>query len=327
MNDLLLNPLSTFSDAWIRAALGGATQAFVAFLLVITRVSGLLIIGPVFGHPDLPVQMRVLLAITLSLLITPAVVGGSSQTVFTHLDLNRDGMLSSEEIPPPWEQTALRMRDQAGKAPDASLTAAEFRLSLPLPSSLADLLWLIAGEFALGLALGLGVMTVMSGLQLAGNLIDSQIGVSLGEVFNPELETPTSFSSDLMYLLSTVLLLSLGGHVLLISTLVETFRAIPVGYAFVSAPAIELLKNLVHQSMALALQISAPVIATLSLVGLAMGYLGHTIPQVNVLVMGFPIRTMVGLFVVVLALAGMGDRVATILPGVIDQLRLVLTGR
>lgn len=326
MNDLLPQAVQSFSDAWIQAALGGATQAFVAFVLVVTRVSGLLVIGPVFGHPDFPLQMRVLLVMMISLLLTPTLLTADGQSVFKNLDANRDGQLVSEEIPNPWQEPALRMRAAAGKPADAPLTAAEFRLTLPFPSSLADLAWLVIAEFGLGLALGLGVMTVMSGLQLAGNLVDAQLGVSLGEVFNPELETPTSFSSDLLYLLGTVVLLGLGGHVMMISTLAETFRALPVGYAFVSPPALDLLRDLVNQSLALALQIAAPILATLSIVGLAMGYLGHTIPQVNVLIMGFPIRALAGLLVFVAALSGMGDRIAQTLPAVMDQLRLSLTG-
>lgn len=326
MDALLQHTVPSLNDAWIRAALGGATQAFIAFVLIVTRVSGMLVIGPVFGHPDLPIQMKAFLAITLSLLLTPTLIGAGSNTVFTHLDLNHDGHLVPAEIPAPWEDSAKRMRAAVGKGPDAPLNADEFRLSLPYPNSVADLAWLLTAEFGLGLALGLGVLTIMSGLQLAGNIIDSQLGVSLGEVFNPEFEVPTSFSSDLLYLVGTVILLGLGGHVLMIKTLAETFRTLPVGYAFISPPALDLLRDLVHQSLALALQVAAPVLATLTIVGLAMGYLGHTIPQVNVLTMGFPIRTLVGLLVFLLALVNMGDRIATAIPQVIDQLRQSLMG-
>jgi flagellar biosynthetic protein FliR len=57
-----------------------------------------------------------------------------------------------------------------------------------------------------------------------------------------------------------------------------------------------------------------------------MGFLGHTIPQLNVLVIGFPVRTLVGLIVFGLALPGIADILARILPGGIQQLRDTLMG-
>lgn len=318
--------LQPFSDAGLSALLQGTTQTFIAFVLVVTRVSGLLVIGPMFGHPDIPLQMRVLLAIALSLLLTPSAVGLHGQAVFSHLDGDHSGLLEPAEVPAIWESTVAELRTREGKPSDAALTAADFRLKFPFPESLLDLAWLVAAEFGLGLALGLGVLIIMTGLQLAGNLIDSQLGVSLGEVFNPELETPTSFSSDLLYLLGTVLLLGVGGHILMISALVDTFRALPVGYAQLSVPALEFLRNLVHQSFSLSLQVAAPIIGTLAVVGLTMGYLSHSIPQINVLTMGFPVRTLVGLWVVIMSLTAMGERWSTTFGAVLEQLRFLLTG-
>src|SRR5262245_56908239 len=56
----------------------------------------------------------------------------------------------------------------------------------PVPQSLPDYLWLGIVELALGLALGMGMTIILSALQMAGNLIDQQLGLALGQVFNPE---------------------------------------------------------------------------------------------------------------------------------------------
>jgi flagellar biosynthetic protein FliR len=319
-------PFDAFAALDMSQLLRGATSAFVAFTLVVTRMSGMVAIGPVFGHPSLPLQIRAFLVLALSIVITPALLVMDQQRTFELLDRNQNQIVTRDEVPDSLVPQFESLLEAAGKQGDAGLKTDEFRLSPPLPASLAEYAWLALVEFGMGIALGLGVMTIVSGLQMAGSLIDAQIGVSLGSVFNPEFENDASLSGELLHQLGLVIFLIVGGHHLIISALMDTFQALPVGYAWISSPAIELLSSLVHQSLVLAVQISAPVMATMAIVGLAMGFLGHTIPQLNVLVMGFPVRTLVGLIVFGLAVPGIAEILARILPGGIQQLRDVLIG-
>lgn len=322
MDALLHNfTLQPFTDAWLEQALTGATQYFVAFALVLTRMSGLVAIGPVFGHPDIPLQIRALLVVALSLLVTPGLLGVESTETFRRFDQNHDGQLVQEELPSSMHGLFAEQLQHAGKNAGDGLAPGEFRVGLPLPRSLADLTWLAVAEFGLGLALGLGVLTIAAALQLGGYLIDQQTGVSLGEVFNPELDTSSSLTAETMYWLGTVVFLVVGGHVLVVTSLMDTFQTLPVGYAVVSQSVVELLSNLVHQSLSLAVRVSAPIMVTMSLVGLSMGFLGHTIPQINILVVGFPIRMMVGLTIVGLSLTMLGDIIANQYPKTISDLK------
>src|SRR5262245_4481786 len=306
--------------------LRGATSAFVAFTLVVTRMSGMVVIGPVFGHPSLPLQIRAFLVLAMSIVITPALLAMDQLRTFELLDRNQNQIVTRDEIPESLAAQFESLLEKAGKHGDAGLKADEFQLSPPLPASLVEYAWLALVEFGMGIALGLGVMTIVSGLQMAGSLIDAQIGVSLGSVFNPEFESEASLSGELLHQLGLVIFLVVGGHHLIVSALIDTFQALPVGYAWLSPGAIELLSALVHQSLGLAVQIAAPVMGVMALVGLALGFLGHTRPQLNVLVMGFPVRTLAGLVVVGLAVPGIADLLATALPGGIHQLREVLMG-
>ncbi|HLJ11963.1 MAG TPA: flagellar biosynthetic protein FliR [Planctomycetaceae bacterium] len=307
--------------------LNGATGAFVAFTLIVTRLSGMLVIGPVFGHPNIPVQVRVFLVLAISLVITPTLLGSDQQRTFRLLDRNADGLLTQDELPGSLHPQFARLIENAEKQEGDGLTVDEFHLTLPLPASLFEYAWLALVEFAMGIGLGLGVLTIVSGLQMAGGLIDQQIGTSLGSVFNPEFETDASLSGQMLYQLGLVVFLVLGGHYLIVSALVDTFQTLPVGYAWISPPAVELLSDLVRQSLVLAVQISAPVMGTMAVIGLAMGFLGHTIPQINVLVVGFPIRTLGGLAIMGLATPAIVEALARVLPGGIEQLRLALMGR
>ncbi len=304
----------------------GASAAFVAFTLIVSRISGLAVIAPIFGHPNIPMKIRVFLVLAMSLVITPILVGNGHERTFRLLDRDGDRLVTIDEVPESLPGPVAIMLEKAGKRQGQGLAIDEFFLAKPVPQNVLEYAWLALLEFALGIALGLGVLTIVSGLQMAGSLIDAQIGMSLGSVFNPDFQTESSLSGELLYQLGLVVFLIVGGHHLVISALLDTFQAMPVGYAWVSGDAVNLLSDLVHQSLVLAVQISAPMMGMMAVIGLAMGFLGHTIPQLNVLVVGFPVRTLVGLLLLGLALPAITEALAHIVPGGIMSLRQVLLG-
>src|SRR5262245_5585977 len=154
--------------------LRGVTGIFVAFTLIVTRISGMVVSGPVFGHPSVPLQIRVFLVLAMSLVITPVLLGSSQQRTFRILDRNQDEIVTADEIPESIRSQVDSLLRAAGKRTDEGLTAEEFHLAPPLPDTLAEYAGLAIVEFGLGIALGLGVMTIVSGLQMAGSLIDAQ---------------------------------------------------------------------------------------------------------------------------------------------------------
>ena len=198
-----------------------------------------------------------------------------------------------------------------------------------MPATILDWAWTGIGEFAFGMVLGLGVLIILSGVQLAGTLIDQQSGLALGGIANPALEISGSLVGQSLFMLAVASLLVIeptGLHLMMISALVETFQTVPVGEATISPSTVELLSNLVHQSFVLGVQVAAPILATMSLVALAMGFLSRTVPQMNVLAVGFPVRGMVSTLVLCIALTGIGRHVIDTVPQVIDTLRVSLMG-
>lgn len=300
---------------------------FLNFTLVLFRMSGLMMTAPGFSHSSIPVQIRVLVIVAISLLVTPN-LPRFAQDGFQRLDRNGDQILQAEEIPDVLlpRVHALKLATARQMDADSSLTLDEYLLATEFPPTLLNYLWIVLGELGLGLILGLGVMTVLSALQMAGQMIDQQAGTSLGELFNPELNSSVSVTGEMLYLVGSIIFLSIGGHRLLLDSLIETFRTFPAGQGFVSLDAVSLVSELVHESLILALQVSAPIMATMSIISLAMGFLGHTVPQINVLVFGFPVKVLAGFFVVCLALSGMGELMADSVPQAIATLRSTLSG-
>jgi len=311
-----------------RVLVATALQNFHLFLMVVIRMSGLMTIGPVFGQALVPANVRILLILTISLIVTPTLFY-QAQIGFNKLDSDENQYLSRAEVPEHLQPRFDGILNQYDRAPETGLNFHEYHLGLKVSSTLFDFGWKVMNEFAVGLCLGLGVMIILSGLQMVGEMVDQQIGIALGGVFNPDMGTQTSISGQLMFLLGTtlfVLLTPLNGHVKMVGALIETFQTLPAGEAVIGEASIQLLSQLIHQSMALAIQVSLPLLAATSLVSLAMGFLGHSVPQVNVLMIGFAVRAIVNVFVLLFCLSAGGRTIVKLLPEVIDNIFFTLTG-
>ncbi|MDG2360173.1 MAG: flagellar biosynthetic protein FliR [Planctomycetaceae bacterium] len=324
-------------DFWTRQLLDAAVQQFYMFILIAIRLSGLFTVGPIFSQTTIPINVRVLLVLTLGFVITPVVQQGSGKNVAEY-DQNRDGVLAESEVPlflqGRFEYLANSVHGsrngveiQPGPQRQAVAVSA-FSSYFTAPETLTELLRDIFTEFTLGFLLGLGVTVFLAGLQLSGQLIDQQLGLEFGEVVNPDLQGGASISSQTFFLLGGVCLLvmsPLNGHLMMLSALFETFDAMPVGDAFLFREAHILFSELVQKSLLLAVQVAAPIMATMGLVTISMGFLGHSVPQINQLVVGFPVRSLAGMLVLSLTLSGTGRYIVDSVPSVINDIQLAIT--
>ena len=302
------------------------TGRFVGFLLVFCRVAGLMTVGPVFGTPVVPPNVRVLLALAAAAVVAPALPGRSAET-FRGLDGDRDGRLSGGEIPVP-VLDLLAVRGE--EPPPGGLTLAAFASPAPLPRTPAGLARLSLGEFSVGFALGLGVFSVLAGLRLAGELIDQQIGTALGEVFNPMLGGSASTAGQLLGLLGTAALLTLPGGRRTPAAVRHPSRHVPHaaagGGVGVRGTRSGCWGELAGAGATLGLRVAAPTLAVMSLMSLTVGFLGRTVPQINVLSVGFPTRAAAGLLVLALTLSPAADVLSGILSASLTALHEALVG-
>ena len=90
-------------------------------------------------------------------------------------------------------------------------------------------LMLLGCEAAIGACLGLGVLVLLHGMTLAGQLIGQASGLGMAEVFDPALDENVPLFSRLLLLVALCVFLCIGGHRLVMAGLLDTFRAIPPG--------------------------------------------------------------------------------------------------
>ena len=167
------------------------------------------------------------------------------------------------------------------------------------PGSGAGLL-MLARETALGIAMGIAMRVVFAGVSAAGDVIGLQMGLGFAQFYDPQTNGQVPVLGQFMGLLATLTFLSLNGHLVMISTLIESFHAVPVDAA--GPGQWMLLAQSGGMVLRAAVLLSLPLIATLLVVNAALGVLARSAPQLNIFAIGFPITMIVGFFVLMLSL-------------------------
>jgi flagellar biosynthetic protein FliR len=241
-------------------------EKFLLFTLVLTRVSGLVMTAPIFGATDSPVRVRALLAMALALLVMPS----------------------------------------------------QWHLHFDYPGTTPMYLVLVGGELLIGACLGLGITVLLSGIQLAGDLISRAGGMTVSELFDPTFNSDVPMFSRLLLLVATAVFACMGGHRVVMAGLLDTFQAIPPGSSatvllgtptaaagghspFLQSLA-ETFVTLMAQSFQLGVRACVPVVVAALLATLIIGLVGRTLPQLNILAVGFSLNALLTFAVMFISL-------------------------
>ena len=152
-------------------------------------------------------------------------------------------------------------------------------------------------EVLFGLALGLAMNLVFLSVQMASRIIGVQMGFGLGGVFDPITSQDHGTFDQFYVLLITLVFFTINGHYLVIQALAETLRAVPVGTFDPAAFQAAALAPLMAGLTVTAVRIAMPVMAALFLTDLGMGFVSRTVPQMQILIVGAPIKIGVGILV------------------------------
>jgi len=265
--------------------LPGAVAVAVLVVLAGLRWFGMLLTLPMLS-PALTLRLRVALSLVLAVVMLPALAGSHTTVLNLLTTRGRIGGLQ-------W------------------LVADGLRL-------------LLAGvaELGLGAALGLGVRVVLSGVQAAGELLDQQAGLAFAQVFHPgtsEDGTPLAQVLVLTAVAVFLLLAPFGGHLALTASMLELFESLPVATVLAPDPVVDLLMILGQQSILLALHLAAPLLAVMSLVTVATGWLGRSSPAVATGPVLAPVRIVTCLMILVVTMSGMTATLADRFQTLLDQ--------
>ena len=173
------------------------------------------------------------------------------------------------------------------------------------PGSWPGLLILVQ-QMIIGIVLGFTLRIVFSAVDVAGELIGLQMGLSFASFYDPQNAGQTPVMSEFLGLLSSLLFLALNGHLLMLSVLAESFTFLPVGGVVFAVKGVGALLAWATTLFAAGVMLALPLIAALLIVNISLGVLSRIAPQLNIFAVGFPVTIVAGFAVLMLSLPYFG---------------------
>jgi flagellar biosynthetic protein FliR len=181
----------------------------------------------------------------------------------------------------------------------------------------------MVGEFIVGEVIGLGASAIFLAAQVAGKAVSHQSGLALGQVFNPVLGTNATVLDQLWFFAVLMLFLALRGHMAVMDVLLTSFRQVPPMMMVVDPSLADFLVGLLRSVFATALRLGGPAILALLLTSLVMGFFTKTMPQLNVLSVGFSLKIATALLMVATTISFANEMLTDALFGALDDVGLL----
>ena len=223
------------------------------FVFPLSRILGLLATAPVFNNAALPVRIRLIAGLAITLAMAPA-------------------------LPPP-----------------------------PLiPASSWIGLVVLAEQILIGVLLGFALRITFAAVDVAGELIGLQMGLSFATFFDPSSGGQTPVITEFLGLLTTLIFLSLNGHLLALTVLAESFTLLPVSTTPIHIAAFSSMIGWSSMLFSTGVLLALPLITALLIANIALGVLARIAQQLNLFAVGFTVTLSLGFLVLMLSLPYIG---------------------
>lgn len=168
-------------------------------------------------------------------------------------------------------------------------------------------------ELAVGCALGLIGRVIFSALELAAQVLGLQLGLSLAAIIDPATRAQTTALGTIAQMFGLMILMGADAHHWVLTAVVRSFQSVGPGNFRASPELAQLMLRLSADALAVGVALAAPAIIVLLAIEFILAVAGRAAPQLQVMVVGFPVKIMVGLWLVGAALYFLPGAVRTAL--------------
>jgi len=165
---------------------------------------------------------------------------------------------------------------------------------ITVPLSLVGFIVLIIKEALIGLVMGFITIFIFSAVRMAGEIVSRQMGFLMAKVFDPGFKNQVSIISEFYLIVMLVIYLLIDGHHFLLSGLVHSYKVIPVTAAIKGTGLETEVVEMAAMMFTVSIKVAAPVLVSLLLTNVALGIIARTVPQMNIFIVGMPLRIMIG---------------------------------
>ncbi|MCW3479438.1 flagellar biosynthetic protein FliR [Neisseriaceae bacterium JH1-16] len=196
---------------------------------------------------------------------------------------------------------SIPRRFKAGFALLLTLLIAPLLPPLPaIPLVSAQGVLILAQQLLIGITIGFVMRVVITAVEMAGSMMATQMGLGFAMFFDPQHNASVPAVSRLLTTFTFLLFLSFDGHRLVIETLLDSFRTMPIGTALPLSD-FKTLAEWGGKMVSWGLWLSLPVVGALLVTNLAIGVMTRAAPQFNIFSFGFPLTLSVGFIAMYIA--------------------------
>ncbi len=208
---------------------------------------------------------------------------------------------------PPTRTAAVPMRFRALLAMGAAmlLLPAAISTAQPMPTNVLTIGIALAAEVLLGVLLGSVILMAVTSLQIAGQAVGHLAGFDLATAVDPGSNEEMPVISNMLGWLAMVILLLVGGHRHLMECCLESFTRYPVGDVQFTSAWLSEIETVLRHTFIIGIRAAAPLATALLLANLITGLLARTLPQLNLLAIGFNINAMALLTLLFMSVGGL----------------------
>jgi len=247
-------------------------------VLVACRIGGLAIFAPLFASSTIPQIVKAMMIVMLAFAAYPVLAAGS---------------LHGAEVP----------LDLASIAP------------------------LIVSEVLVGALTGFLALFPLVAMQMGGQVMGTQMGLGFARLYNPAMEDEGDVLEQILFFLGFASFLAVGGHEQVMLAILRSFdyvrfggvgEVLAIGGYGIDNGIVRLLAGVMLSALELALRVSAPLVCLFMLESVAIGFLSKSVPAFNLMSLGFPLRIILGLGILVLGIGAIGEALDTFLRADLD---------
>jgi len=244
-----------------------------SYLWPLFRIGALFMAMPVIGSNQVPVRVRMAMAIAVTLMVAPLVP----------------------------------------EKPDID------------PFSIGAIL-LIVQQVLIGAAMGFALQLVFNAAITGAQVIAMQMGLGFASMVDPQNGQQVPVLGQLYLLMTTLLFLTLDGHLVAIELVAQSFQVMPIAADGITREGFRALAGWGTQLFAGALWMALPAVAALLIVNTAFGVMARAAPQLNIFVIGFPVAMIMGYIVIYLVLPTVVPQFTALLDEAFTLMRQMLGG-
>ncbi len=161
---------------------------------------------------------------------------------------------------------------------------------------------MIALELVIGLVIGYAANIPLMAMQTGGLIMGQQMGLGFARFFNPAIDDEADVVGQVLFFMALASFLLIGGHESMVLALLHSFEHVPLGAFTPTETLLDLVLGFLLAAFELAIRVATPLLAIVFVESVAMGFLAKTVPQLNILSLGFPIRIITGFAIIAFGL-------------------------